>query len=176
MVRRIIDDLPDIGSEALVVWDRARYLLAKKTHQNTETLRVSIEETFFSHSAHYETYIGISPYRTLAVVELQSIWQLYIICDLIVWENTNVVHFSCDMGKYSTCPHLILWTSAVFSHIALKWTLFAYHLFDTSMPEQGRAQHYRPRPRSLCYAARQHIMQIRHWNQSKIKKADALIQ
>ena len=38
------------------------------------------------------------------------------------------------MGKYNTCPkgsHLIHWTSAVFSHIALKWTPFAYRIFPT---------------------------------------------
>ena len=61
---------------------------------------------------HYDTYIGISPYRTLAVVELQSMTVIY-----HMWldgvRNTNTVHFSCDMGKYST-------------HIALKWTPFAY--------------------------------------------------
>ena len=51
---------------------------------------------------HYETYVGISPYRTLAVV-LGEMYVSYVMCDLIVWESTNVVHFSCDMGKYSTC-------------------------------------------------------------------------
>ena len=51
---------------------------------------------------HYETYIGISLYRTLAVVWIEM-YGSYVMCDLIVWENTNVVHFSCDMGKYSTC-------------------------------------------------------------------------
>ena len=36
--------------------------------------------TIFSHlrsDFHYETYIGISPYRTLAVVELQSMAVIY---------------------------------------------------------------------------------------------------
>ena len=49
-------------------------------------------------------------------------------------------HFSCDMWKYSTCSmnkvspkgsHLIYWTSAVFSHIALKCTLFAYLIYHS---------------------------------------------
>ena len=33
-----------------------------------------------------------------------TIYGSYVISDVIVLENTNVVHFSCDMGKYSTCP------------------------------------------------------------------------
>ena len=32
-----------------------------------------------------------------------TVWQLCHI-DLNVWENTNAVHFSCDIRKYSTCP------------------------------------------------------------------------
>ena len=51
---------------------------------------------------HYETYIGISPYRTLAVYSVQCM-VVYVMYNLIVWENTNVVHFSSDMLKYSTC-------------------------------------------------------------------------
>ena len=48
---------------------------------------------------HYETYIGISPYRTLAVDWAQCM-VVYVMCELIVCENTNVVHFLCDMWKY----------------------------------------------------------------------------
>ena len=79
---------------------------------------------------HYKTSTGISPYHTLAVA-WTAIYGSYIISDfLIVWENTNAAHFPCDMGKYSTCPmnKVIHWTSDVFSHIALKWTPFAYRL------------------------------------------------
>ena len=84
-------------------------------------------------------YVGISPgislYRTLAVVwtALHCNYGMVV----IVWENINFVHFSCDMRKYSRglqtqwirCSskgsHLIHWTSAVFSHFALKLTPFA---------------------------------------------------
>ena len=38
---------------------------------------------------------GIShAYRTLSVVQLQLMAASYIICDMIVWENTNGVHFT----------------------------------------------------------------------------------
>ena len=83
---------------------------------------------------HYETYIGIGPYRSLAV-DWEQCLVGYVMCDLIVWENTNVVHFSCDICENTAhvqwirCSpkgsHLIHWTSAVFSHIPLKWTLYA---------------------------------------------------
>ena len=46
-------------------------------------------------------YIGISPYRTLAVV-WTVMYDSYVMCDLIGWEYTNSIYFSCDMGKYST--------------------------------------------------------------------------
>ena len=42
------------------------------------------------------TYVGISSYRTLAIDWAQSMIG-YVMCDLIVGENTNVVHFSCVM-------------------------------------------------------------------------------
>ena len=67
----------------------------------------------------------------------------YVMCDLIVWENTNVVHFSCVVWKYSTClmrkyspkgSYFIHWTSAVFSHIAFKWTPLAYPLYGKEPP------------------------------------------
>ena len=50
-------------------------------------------------------YFWYYPYHTLAVVELKSmaVRPIHSICDLIVSENTNVVHFSCDLVKYSTC-------------------------------------------------------------------------
>ena len=60
---------------------------------------------------HYETDIGISPYRTLVVV-WTAMHGGYVRCDFIMWENTNVVHFSGDMWKYSTCKMNIQWTSA----------------------------------------------------------------
>ena len=42
-----------------------------------------------------------------------------------IWENTALVQWI----KYSPeGSHLILWTSAILSHIALKWTPFAYRL------------------------------------------------
>ena len=102
------------------------YLIILCTHKLWVHHKTHGNLSFDSH-----TYISISPYRTLAVAWTE-IYGNYVICDVIVWENTNVVHFLCDMGKYTTCPmnkgsHLINWTSAVFSHIALKWTPFAYH-------------------------------------------------
>ena len=51
---------------------------------------------------YYETYIRINPYRILCC-GWTAFYGRYIICDLIV-RKTNAVHFSCDMGKYSTCP------------------------------------------------------------------------
>ena len=47
--------------------------------------------------------LGISPYSTLAVDWAQSCMVAEYMGDLVVWENTNDVHFSCDMWKYSTC-------------------------------------------------------------------------
>ena len=47
-------------------------------------------------------------------------------------KNTNVVHLSAIWEntahvQWMRCsPHLIHWTSAVFPHIALKWTPFSY--------------------------------------------------
>ena len=62
---------------------------------------------------HYETYIGISPYYTFAWT---AMYGSYVICDLIVWENTNTV-------KYSTHKRVLHFP---ISHS--KWTLFAYRL------------------------------------------------
>ena len=59
---------------------------------------------------HYETYIAINPYRSILVI-----YDCYVMSDRIEWEcmtvmscligssenNTNVVHFSCEMEKYS---------------------------------------------------------------------------
>ena len=28
----------------------------------------------------------------------------FVLCDSIMWENTNVIHFLCNMSKFSTCP------------------------------------------------------------------------
>ena len=91
----------------------------------------------------FGTYIGIIPYRTLAVL-WTAMYGSYVM--YVVWENTNFVHFSCDMGKYSTRPiwvrcspkgsHLIHWTSAEFAHIALEWTLFVY-LITPCAPDIG---------------------------------------
>ena len=47
---------------------------------------------------HYETYVGISPYRTLAVLWI-ALYGSYVMCDLIVWENTNVVLFRAIWEK-----------------------------------------------------------------------------
>ena len=84
---------------------------------------------------HYETYIGISPHRTLAVA-WTAIYGSYVIygtwsCEKIqtlfifraIWENTAHVQWIRCSRKGS---HRIHWTSAVFFHIALKWTPFAY--------------------------------------------------
>ena len=73
--------------------------------------------------------ICISPYRTLAVVELQSMavatWPWEKVQTLFIfraiWENTAHVKLARCLPKSS---QLIHWTSAVFSHIALKWTPF----------------------------------------------------
>ena len=59
-------------------------------------------------------WVSACPYRTLAVVELQSMSVIYIIFDLIVWEYTNVVLFLCDMGKYNTCPMYSLEECCIF--------------------------------------------------------------
>ena len=54
-------------------------------------------------------------------------------CDFIAWENTNVVHFSCEWENTEHVPrikcslkgsHLIYGTSAVFSHILSKNSIF----------------------------------------------------
>ena len=62
---------------------------------------------------HYETYIGISPYHTFTWT---AMYCSYVIFDLIVWENTNMV-------KYSTHKRVL---HSPISHS--KWTLFAYRL------------------------------------------------
>ena len=49
---------------------------------------------------HNDTDIIVSPYLTLAVV-WTTMHDSYVMCEVIVWENTNVVHFSCDMGKWA---------------------------------------------------------------------------
>ena len=64
-----------------------------------------------------------------------ALYDNYVMCDLIVWQNTNLVHFRA-IWEYTThvqwarCSpkgsHVIHWTSAVFSHIALKWATFAH--------------------------------------------------
>ena len=107
----------------------------------TENIRVNKihSELKYSHTLHSnlhcETYIGISQYRSLAVVELQSMEvMLYMTwsCEKIqmlflfraIWENTAHVQWIKCSPKGS---HLIIHcTSAVFFHIALKWTPFAY--------------------------------------------------
>ena len=100
----------------------------------------------------YEAYIVISPYYTLCsglrygayidisyhdldVVCLQSmlVWgTMNSIMSCVTWacekKYTNVVHFSCDMGKYRTAPltpySLDEWMN---THITLRWTPLAYH-------------------------------------------------
>ena len=74
--------------------DSAAAWRINKKHLNSHTVCCGFPQ---------ETYIGISPYRTLAVA-LTAIYGSYVMCDMIVWENTNVIHISCNMGKYSTCP------------------------------------------------------------------------
>ena len=66
---------------------------------------------------HFDTYIAISSYRTVAVV-WTAMHARSVMCDFIVWENTNFVHFSCDIGKYSTHQ-----TNKVFA-----WRLTPYSL------------------------------------------------
>ena len=60
----------------------------------------------FSHSAQWFSLWDVYRYQPIwhSSCSSTAIYGSYIICDLIVWENTNGVHFSCDMGKYSTCP------------------------------------------------------------------------
>ena len=48
---------------------------------------------------HYET----TPKSFSHSAQRFAIYDSYVICELIVWENTSVVHISCDMVKYSTC-------------------------------------------------------------------------
>ena len=48
--------------------------------------------------------ISVSAHIALCPIKWTVIYGSYVICDGIVWENTNVVHFSCDMGRYSTRP------------------------------------------------------------------------
>ena len=63
--------------------------------------------THFSHSVQWFSLWDVYRYRAISHSSCSSTaiyGSIYIICELIVWENTNGVHFSCDMGKYSTCP------------------------------------------------------------------------
>ena len=112
---------------------------------------------------HYETYIGITQNRTLAVVwnaiygHYVLTWSVtwscekillaqfslyvhkgglkpdsfnlfmyghYVMCDLIVWENTNFANCSRDMDKYSTRP-----MNKLFAHTLFKdeCCIFPYH-------------------------------------------------
>ena len=78
---------------------------------------------------HYETYISISTNLFLSI-KRTAMYGSCVISDLIVWENTKYVHFSWDSintahVQWIMCSpkgsHLIHWTGAAFSHIALKW-------------------------------------------------------
>ena len=75
------------------------------------------------------------PYIALCDAVLTEMYGNYVMCDIIVRKNTNIVHFSCYMGNTAHVPrikcspkgsHLIHGTSAVFCYTALKWTPFAY--------------------------------------------------
>ena len=84
--------------------------------------------------------IGTSPYHTLAVY-WSAIYGSYVMCDLIVWENTTLfiipVIWENAVGlnvKWINCSpkgsQLSNWTSAVFSHIVLNWEPLAYQHVD----------------------------------------------
>ena len=136
---------PDTGFEiwALAVRGRAR-------SRRLPTIHVDGEEIFLflsnrrdrepnpelvkgSGANHYPrapAHIGIGSYRTLAVVELQSTAVMSYVtwsCEKrqtlflfrAIWEDTAHIQWIRCSPKGS---HLIHWTSAVFSHIALKWT------------------------------------------------------
>ena len=60
---------------------------------------------------------------TWSFEKIQTVWIFR-----AIWENTAHVQWISCSPKGS---HLIYWTSAVFSHIALKWTLFAYLIILT---------------------------------------------
>ena len=75
--------------------------------------------------------------RTLAVVwtAMYGRYAMWMMCDLMEGENTNGVHLSAILANTAHVQgirclpkgsHLIHWKSAVVSHIALKWTPFAY--------------------------------------------------
>ena len=100
---------------------------------------------------HYETYIGISPYRTLAVDWAQCMVG-YVIMSCVSWscqkiQTVFIFRAICENTAHvqrTRCSpigsHLIHWTSAVFSHIALKWTPFAY-LINLLLGEGGVKSH-----------------------------------
>ena len=94
----------------------------------------------FSHSAQWflpwDVYRYQPIYRTLAIVELQYMQLYHYVtwsCEKIqtlfisraIWEYTAHVQWIKCSPKGS---HLIHWTSAVFFHIALKWTPFTYRI------------------------------------------------
>ena len=49
-------------------------------------------------------YQLISHSTTVSTCRLSKMYGGYVFCDMIMGENINVAHFSCDIGKYSTCP------------------------------------------------------------------------
>ena len=105
----------DLSSDAFVTSLIVYYLIThlyldvgtscNDTRRGPDTIRSNVEDDishtmrdsiYFSHTHWFplwDVYIGISPYRTLAV-DWTAIYGSYVICNLIVLENTNVVHFS----------------------------------------------------------------------------------
>ena len=100
----------------------------------------------FSHSVQWFSLWDVYRYQPISHSSCSlncNVWQLchiwldrvrkYKRCSFFVryiwW---NIAHFQWIRCS-SKGSHLIHWTSAVFSHIALKWTLFAYHTFDMTV-------------------------------------------
>ena len=90
---------------AVTLWLLAREAPPNYTVPAQQLLNTNNDHSRDSHTLysdfHYETYIGISPYRILAVVSIAMCGR-YVMCDLIEWKNTNF--FSFDFGKYITFP------------------------------------------------------------------------
>ena len=72
------------------IWMESNFTDVSLFSQSVEVLR-------------HETYLGIIPYRTPALV-WTTMYVSYVTRDLVVWENKNVVYFSFNMGKYNARP------------------------------------------------------------------------
>ena len=92
---------------------------------------ISPYHTLYS-SFHYQAYIGISPYCTLYSSFYCNVW---LIRDVSVWENTNVAHCSCDMGKITD-----VWLSRRLKAHTFTWNEFDMEESDTS-PSQAVILH-----------------------------------